>query len=71
MLISFATDYIQKHKVTEPFKVTPDILDDFQVYASERRIQPSVAEWMQDRDWIQSHLEQEILDQALRRRQRR
>ncbi len=65
VLISYATDYIQKHKVTEPFKVTPDILDDFQVYASERRIQPSVAEWMQHRDWIQSHLEQEILDQAL------
>jgi len=63
-LTSFATDYTQKHKVTEPFEVTGAVLDDFQLYASERHIQPSVGEWLQNRQWIQDRLRVEIYNQA-------
>jgi carboxyl-terminal processing protease len=62
---SYATSYIQKHQVTANFEVTPTDLEDFQVYASERNIQPSVSEWVQERDWVQSRMKQEILNQAL------
>ncbi len=64
VLTSFATDFIQKHKLTEPFVVDASILDDFQLYASERSIQPPVAEWLQERDWIQVRLRSEIYNQA-------
>jgi len=63
-LTSYATEYTQKHKLTEPFVVTGDVLDDFQLYASERGIQPSVAEWLENRDWIQDRLRVEIYNQA-------
>jgi carboxyl-terminal processing protease len=63
-LTSFATDYTQKHKLTDPFDVTGAILDDFQLYASERGIQPAVAEWLHERDWIQARLRTEIYNQA-------
>ena len=63
-ITSFATDYTQKHKLNEPFEVTPAILDDFHLYASERGIQPSVSEWLHDSDWIQGRLRTEIYNQA-------
>ena len=62
---SFATVYLQKHQVAENFAVTPSDLEDFQVFASERNIQPSVGEWSRERDWVQSRLQQEIFNQAL------
>ncbi|MBV8817053.1 MAG: S41 family peptidase, partial [Acidobacteriaceae bacterium] len=62
---NFATDYTQKNKVPPDFQVTPALLDDFKVYASQRGIQPSVGEWIRDRDWVQSRLQQEILNQGL------
>ena len=64
-LTSFATDYIQHHKIDETFEVAGDLLDEFEVYASSRGIQPSVGEWLQERDWIQSRLKEEIFNQAL------
>ncbi len=62
---SFATAYIQKHQITDSFKVTPSDIEQFQVYAAERNIQPSVSEWSVERDWVQSRLQQEIFNQAL------
>ena len=64
VLTSFATEYTQKHKLTEPFEVDAATLDDFQLYASERSIQPAVGEWLKDRDWIQTRLRAEIYNQA-------
>jgi len=64
VMTSFATDYTQKHKVSDSFQVTPVILEDFQVYASEHGIQPSVGEWLAERDWVQSRLQQEIFNQS-------
>ncbi|MDP9172105.1 MAG: S41 family peptidase [Acidobacteriota bacterium] len=65
IMTSFATDYTQKHKITESFELTSSILEDFQVYAGEREIQPGVGEWIVERPWVQSRLKQEIFNQAL------
>lgn len=65
IITSFATDYIQKHETKENFEVTPALLEDFQVYAGQHNIQPSVGEWSQERGWVQSRLKQEIFNQAL------
>jgi carboxyl-terminal processing protease len=65
IMTSFATEYTQKNKATDRFELTPSILEDFQVYASEHSIQPGVGEWVRDRAWVQNRLKQEILNQAL------
>jgi carboxyl-terminal processing protease len=62
---SFATSYIQSHKITDSYEVSAADLEDFQVYASEHNIQPNVGEWLRERAWVQSRLKQEIFNQAL------
>jgi carboxyl-terminal processing protease len=62
---SFATEFLKTNQVTESFEVTPQLLDSFQVYASERQIQPSVGEWSRERDFIQNRLKTEIFNQSL------
>jgi carboxyl-terminal processing protease len=64
-ITSFATEFIQKTKVTDTFEVTPSILEELQVYAGERGIQPPVGEWARERGWVQSRLKEEIFNQAL------
>jgi carboxyl-terminal processing protease len=65
ILTGFATDYIQRNNIHSDFEVTPAVLEEFEVYAGQRNIQPSVAEWSLERDWVQSRLKQEILNQAM------
>ncbi len=65
IMTSFATQYTQNNRVTDSFNVTPSILEDFQIFASERQIQPSVSDWLRDRDWLQNRLKQEIFNQSL------
>ena len=65
VMTSFATEYTQNNRVTDSFNVSPSVLEDFQVYAGQRQIQPSVADWLRDRDWIQNRLKQEIFNQSL------
>ncbi len=65
MITSFATDFIQKSKITEEFEVTPAVLEEFQVYAGQHSIQPPVGEWVRERGWVQNRLKQEIFNQAL------
>ena len=36
-------------------------MDELKVFLSERSIQPGVADWLSNRDWIASRLQQEIL----------
>ncbi len=63
---SFATEYTRRHSgITEQFEVTPDILDQFKVYLSERTIQPNVTEWSNEREWIRSRLKTEIFNLTL------
>ena len=65
-LTSYATQYISTHpNLPDSFTVTPDILDDLKVFLASRQIQPSVAEWGQERPWISTRLEQAIVTQAL------
>ncbi len=62
---SFATEYMQKNKVTESFEVPPALLDDFHVYLAEHRIQPSLAEWSSELGFIRNRLKTEIFNQSL------
>lgn len=62
---TFATEYVHSHKVAEDFQVTPGMLDDFKVFLSQHNIQPGVAEWTAEREFIQSRLKQEIFNQSL------
>jgi len=61
---SFATEYLSKNKINEDFDVTPAVIAAFQVFASERGIQPSVGEWSIEREFISNRLKTEIFNQA-------
>jgi carboxyl-terminal processing protease len=59
---AFATDYLRTHDISETFEVPGSMLDELKVFLSEHSIQPSVADWLKDRDWIQSRLKQDLLN---------
>ena len=61
---NFATEYLRDNKVTQDFELTPGILDRFRVFLAERRIQPSVAQWTAESDFISTRLLTEIFNQA-------
>src|SRR5882762_5331635 len=65
IMTQFATHYTQNNRVTDAFDLTAAVLEEFQVYAGQRNIQPPVGEWLLDRAWIQNRLKQEIFNQAL------
>jgi hypothetical protein len=64
MITSFATEFMQRNKVTEKLDITASILEEFQIYSSERGIQPPVGEWSRERAWVQNRIKQEIFNQA-------
>jgi hypothetical protein len=59
---AFATDYLRTHDIADTFEVPGSMLDELKVFLSEHSIQPSVADWLKDRDWIQSRLKQDLLN---------
>ena len=62
---TFATEYLGKHPKIDPrFEVPPALLDEFQVFLSERKIQPDVTEWSRERPYIRNRLKAEIVTQA-------
>ena len=61
---NFATDFLRNNKVTVDFEVTPQVLSAFQVFASERSIQPKLADWAAEREFISNRLKTEIFNQA-------
>jgi carboxyl-terminal processing protease len=62
---SFASEYIAAHSpIPDSFAITPAIVDDFKVYLAARRIQPTVGEWSQERNWISDRLQEEIITQV-------
>ena len=65
VITSFATEYIQKHEVKPDFEVTAGLLEEFQLFAGDHQIQPSVGEWATERGWLQSRLKQELFNQTL------
>jgi len=61
---NFATDYLRDHKIHDDFEVTGAVLGAFQVFLSERGIQPPVADWSVERDFISNRLKTELFNQA-------
>ena len=61
-LTTFAGEYVQAHDIKDDFEVTPQVLDQLQVFLSARNIRPGVGDWLRDRDLIQSKLKQEIFN---------
>lgn len=62
---TFATSYLAGRKIDANFEVTPALLDEFKVFLSERRIQPTVGEWSSEREFIRNRLKAELFNQAL------
>src|ERR1019366_6645527 len=61
---NFATEYLRNNKVTGDFEVTPQIMDEFRVFLSERDIHPGIAEWSVEREFVLNRLKTEIFNQA-------
>lgn len=61
---SFATEFLKSNKVTDDFEVTSPLLGEFQVWLSQRRIQPGVGEWTREREFVTNRLKTEIFNQA-------
>jgi len=65
-LANFSTGYVQQHRnITRDFQVTPEVMDDFKQFLASRGIQPGLAEWSNDREWVRSRLRQEIFNQSI------
>jgi len=62
---SFATEYIRDHKIQAGWEVPPNLVDQFQSWLSERRIQPSVREWLAVREFVTARLKTEIYNLTL------
>ncbi|MCX6638215.1 MAG: S41 family peptidase [Acidobacteria bacterium] len=63
---SFATDCVRKNPaIGERFNVTPGVVDDFQVFLSQRNIRPAMNEWLSELEWVRNRLKTEIFNQAL------
>jgi carboxyl-terminal processing protease len=60
-LTSFAGEYLRTHQVGDDPQVSSGMLDELKVFLSERSIQPGVADWLSNRDWIASRLLEEML----------
>jgi carboxyl-terminal processing protease len=61
---NFATEYLRTNKITDEFEVTPQILNEFQVFLSARNIQPGIGDWSAEREFITNRLKTEIFNQA-------
>ncbi|MGD0497465.1 MAG: S41 family peptidase [Bryobacteraceae bacterium] len=61
---SFATEYLRGHQVTQDLEITPQMADQFLVFLSDRGIQPGVADWFREREFVYGRLKVEIFNQA-------
>jgi len=61
---NFATDFLRTHKVDAEFEVTPEMLDQFRLFLSERQIRPGLGEWLAEREFVSNRLKTEIFNQA-------
>jgi carboxyl-terminal processing protease len=62
---SFAAEYIRGRTITAGWEVPPEALDQFQSWLSERRIQPGLREWIENRSYIETRLKTEVYNLAL------
>jgi carboxyl-terminal processing protease len=62
---TFAIDYFKRHpEINKDFEVSPALLDEFQQFLSQRDIQPGVADWSREHDFVVNRLKAEIFNQA-------
>ncbi len=62
---NFATQYLREHKMTADFEVTPQVLDEFQVFRlPSATSSPAWANGRRERDFITNRLKTEIFNQA-------
>jgi carboxyl-terminal processing protease len=61
---NFATEYLRDHKVDSDFEVTPEVMDRFRAFLSERQIRPGLTEWLPEREFVANRLKAEIFNQA-------
>ena len=62
VITAFAGEYMRAHEIAEDFQVIGALLDQLNLYAAAHAIQPDVREWLADRAWIESRLQQEIVN---------
>lgn len=66
LITTYATEWVRLNPKPQPGFVMPkSVLDQYQRWLSERNVQPTLAEWSIDRDWVQNRLEQEIVNLTL------
>ena len=62
---TFAAGYIKDHKIAYGWEVPQSMLDEFQLWLGERKIQPGLREWLENRDFIASRLKEDVYNLAL------
>jgi carboxyl-terminal processing protease len=62
LLTVFASGYARDHEIAEHLEISPALLDELRLFLSERSIQPSVGDWLSQREWISSRLKQELFN---------
>jgi hypothetical protein len=64
---TFATEWLRENRAAAKpgMEVTPQMIDEFQVFLSRRNIRPNLSEWIAERRYIASRLKQEILNLAV------
>lgn len=65
VLLDFAQQYVRGKEIKADFEVTANILDQFQLYLSERGVRPALAVWTADVEFIRFGLQKEIFNLTL------
>jgi carboxyl-terminal processing protease len=66
LITLYAREWVSKNPKPGPAWTLPlRELDRFQLWLSEKNVQPSLNEWGRDRDWMLNRLEQEIANLTL------
>jgi len=60
----FAMEWVRSNraKASAGMEITPQMIDDFQLFLSRRNIRPALSEWTAERPFIVSRMKQEILN---------
>jgi carboxyl-terminal processing protease len=62
---AFAAEYVQGQKITPDWEVPAKAIDQFQVWLADRQIQPSLQEWIRNREFVESRLKTEVYNLTL------
>lgn len=62
---AFATEYVRDNRIKDGWELPPALIDKFQAWLSARQIQPSVREWLSNKDYVAARLKTEIYNLTL------